>query len=76
MPRIAFIGVRISCDMLERNSDLAREAASAASRATISSRSVRLSVLMSLVKVTAQGSPLSSTIAPEIRHGRTEPSLS
>src|SRR5580704_12120063 len=32
MPSIAFIGVRISCDMLERNSDLAFEAESAATR--------------------------------------------
>ena len=40
MPRIAFIGVRISCDMLERNSDLARDASSADSRAATSSRAV------------------------------------
>jgi hypothetical protein len=37
MPITAFIGVRISCDMLERNSDLALEAVSAASLAAISS---------------------------------------
>src|SRR5271155_2878890 len=47
IPRIAVIGVRISCDMLDRNSDLAREAASAASRVSTSSRSVSLSAVMS-----------------------------
>ncbi len=41
--------------MLHRNSDLAREAATAASRAVISSRSVRLSRVISVAKVTAQG---------------------
>ena len=47
MPITAFIGVRISWLMLARNSALARLPASAASRAAISSASVRLRAVMS-----------------------------
>ena len=35
IPMMPFIGVRISCDMLARNSDLLRFASSAASRAAV-----------------------------------------
>jgi hypothetical protein len=47
IPRIAFIGVRISCDMLDRNSDFACDAASAASRAVTNSVSASLRTVMS-----------------------------
>jgi hypothetical protein len=42
MPMTPFIGVRISCDMLARNSDLSRDAERASSRAVASSWSRRL----------------------------------
>jgi len=48
IPRIAVIGWRISWrHMLDRNSDLACDAANAASRAATSSRSVFLSAVIS-----------------------------
>ena len=67
MPRMAFIGVRISCDMSERNSDLACEAASAASRAAISSRSFALSCEISRTTETTHFSPLIWATADDIR---------
>ena len=48
MPMTAFIGVRISWLMFARNSVFARLAASAASRAAVSSPSTRLRSPMSL----------------------------
>src|SRR5215208_1918443 len=47
MPMIPFMGVRISCDMLARNSILARLASSASSRALIISASARFWCVMS-----------------------------
>ena len=51
MPRMAFIGVRISWLMLATNSDLRREASSARSRARrISSTAARSAVMSSMIQ--------------------------
>ena len=69
MPKIAFIGVRISCDMLDRNSDLARDASSADSRAAISSRpvsrnsAVRTATSFSISALTVSSRARSTAIA-------------
>jgi len=50
MPRMPFIGVRISWLIVARNSDLSREASREASRAPASSCSARFRALMSRAK--------------------------
>ncbi len=62
MPSTPFIGVRISWLMLARNSDLARLAASAASRALTSSVLASASVVIVVVSASVRERTLSSSI--------------
>ena len=53
MPMMPFIGVRISWLMLARNSDLSRDASSAASRASTSSSTMLVTSTMPLIDPSA-----------------------